>query len=73
MSLFDYRYSRQLVSDNPPFYALIMAAMRQADSANMVKLELAFPDVADELRQRYDAPGGALTDADLAELRADTL
>lgn len=67
MSMFDYKYSQSLSVDNPPFYALIMAAMRQADSANMVKLELAFPDIADELRRRYDAPGGILAESERAE------
>lgn len=42
------------------YYALIMAAMRMADTDNTAKLEQVFPQVADELRRRYHAPGGLL-------------
>jgi len=34
MSLYDYRASQQISAAGPPFYSLIMAAMRQADTAN---------------------------------------
>jgi hypothetical protein len=37
-----------------------MAAMRQADSDNIVRLRVAFPEVYDELHKRYGAPGGIL-------------
>lgn len=43
-----------------PFYALIMAAMRQADTANAERLRHMFPVVWDELQARYHAPGGLL-------------
>jgi len=46
--------------NDPPFYALIMAAMRKADSSNTDKLAAAFPDVWGELKARYHAPGGLL-------------
>ena len=60
MSLYDYEASRRIHGDSPPFYALIMAAMRGADSSNTVRLRAAFPDVWDELSARYNAPGGVL-------------
>ena len=60
MSLYDYRKSLELSAEDPPFYALIMAAMRQADSDNMDKLTIVFPHVRRELQARYDAPGGRL-------------
>jgi hypothetical protein len=60
MSYADYEISRDLVTRYVPFYALIMTAMRQADTGNMAKLRLAWPDVADELEARYHAPGGLL-------------
>lgn len=60
MSLYDYRYSRQIAADDPPFYALIMAALRGADSENQRKLEAAWPETCAELRARYNAPGGLL-------------
>ena len=60
MSKYDYDMSRQLVRDEPPFYALVMAAMRAADSENIERLRSAFPDVYEELVSRYNAPGGVL-------------
>jgi hypothetical protein len=49
-----------LLRTTSPFYALVMAAMRNADTANSAKLRRAFPEVYDELLARYDAPGGYL-------------
>lgn len=60
MSLYDYRASRELAAQDPPFYALIMAAMRKADSSNELKLRQAWPAIWDELYLRYNAPGGLL-------------
>ena len=68
MSLYDYRSSAELSRLNPPFYALIMAAMRQADTSNMAKLKAAWPDVYAEMEFRYNAPGG-MTPAELAKDR----
>jgi hypothetical protein len=59
MSLYDYEASRRLPTDTP-FYALIMAAMRRADTANLALLREAWPDVWAELDARYNAPGGVL-------------
>lgn len=65
MSLYDYQASQRIALQNEPFYALIMAAMRQADSGNVVLLRVAWPEVWNELMARYHAPGGLLTtDAD---------
>jgi hypothetical protein len=58
MSLHEYEISKKLGQQDPPFYALIMAAMRQADSSNLAKLTAAFPGVHAELMTRYHAPGG---------------
>jgi hypothetical protein len=46
--------------DDPPFYALIMAAMTKADTDNLIKLQNAFPDVWVELQARYNAVRGIL-------------
>jgi len=64
MSFHEYQASKHLVVDAPPFYALIMAAMRQADSKNTEKLKAAWPEVWDELKRRYHAPGGVIPDLD---------
>lgn len=60
MSLYDYQRSQHIEAQGEPFYALIMAAMRQADSHNIEKLREAFPEVWEELYQRYHASGGLL-------------
>ena len=56
----DYEMSNQIVVQDFPFYALIMAAMRQADTDNLAKLQRAWPDVYRELFGRHNAPGGLL-------------
>lgn len=43
-----------------PFYALIQAAMRLADTENQAKLAAMWPEVWVDLLKRYDAPGGIL-------------
>lgn len=60
MSRFDYEAAKELRRQEPPFYALIMAAMWGADSFNVVKLQAAFPDTWAELEARYNAPGAIL-------------
>ena len=60
MSLYDYEASKRIAAEDWPFYALVMAAMRQADTMNADLLAEAFPTVADELTLRYNAPGGVL-------------
>jgi len=60
MSLYDYQQSIAIAHKDYPFYALIMAAMRRADSNNEAKLREAFPEVYDELKARYWAAGGLL-------------
>lgn len=60
MSRFDYDVSREIAKNDPPFASLIMAAMRKADSTNIAKLAAVFPEIHDEVRARYNAPGGML-------------
>lgn len=60
MSYFDYSAAQAIVADDPPFYALIMAAMRRADTTNAALLHWCWPDIWDELQARYNAPGGIL-------------
>lgn len=61
----EYLASKQIAAsmsqyDANEFYSLIMAAARFADTDNFEKLEEAFPEIMQELRARYNAPGGAL-------------
>lgn len=60
MSYHDYLKGRELLLNDPPFYALIQAAMRKADTDNLEKLRAAFPEIWEELNMRYHAPGGIL-------------
>jgi hypothetical protein len=60
MSLHEYQASKVISAADPPFYALIMAAMRQADTFNVERLRRAFPDTWAELKARYHAPSGRL-------------
>jgi len=60
MSAYDYHASLRIAAQDYPFYALIMAAMRQADDDNIKRLQDAFPWVWVELNKRYNAPGGIL-------------
>lgn len=60
MSLYDYKASMDIERNDYPFYAIIMAAMRKADSNNLTKLRLMWPEVWEELEARYNAPGGVL-------------
>lgn len=69
MSLHEYRVGRELWLADPPFYSLIMAAMRRADTDNLAKLIRAWPEVHAELAARYNAPGSRLPD-DPAEATA---
>jgi len=60
VSRYEYIASQELEREGRPFYALIMAAMRGADSDNLERLRREWPEVWAELRARYDAPGGVL-------------
>jgi len=60
MSLHDYRRSAALADADEPFYGLVMAAMRRADTDNARKLAQAFPEAWHELQARYASPGGRL-------------
>lgn len=62
MSLYDYQESQEVESKHYQFYALIMAAMRQADTDNLELLKAVFPEAWDELKARYNAPGGQLAE-----------
>ena len=64
MSLYDYRRSQALDAADEPFYGLIMAAMRRADTDNLALLRRAFPETHAELLARYNAPGGCLPGED---------
>ena len=71
MSIKDYKESLRINARGYSFDALIMAAMRKANSYNLEALKRAFPEVWEEFFARYHAPGGCLDgkelEAELAE------
>lgn len=69
MSLHEYIESHRIAHEQPPFYAVVMAAMRLADGSNLGKLNAIFPEVAAELQARYDAPGGRLESDSMEDRR----
>ena len=60
MSYHEYLAAKEILHADPPFYALIMAAMHCADTWNTEKLRAAWPEVWNETFARYHAPGGLL-------------
>jgi hypothetical protein len=60
MSLHEYMVSKEISKHDPPFYALIMAAMRKASCDNVRNLRAIWGHVWDELQARYNAPLGVL-------------
>ena len=60
MAFYEYTVSGELQRRDIPFYALIMAAMRRADSHNLELLKSMFPETWEELQRRYHSPGGRL-------------
>lgn len=60
MSLYDYETSLRISAEDYPFYALLMAAMRKADSDNWEILQKAFPEIGVEFAERYNSSYGRL-------------
>ncbi len=66
-SYYDYEISKRISAEDYPFYALLCALFRQADSDNLARLQQVFPDELKAFRQRYNNQGG-LTDDELSKL-----
>ena len=64
LRLDEYQESLRVSAEGYPFYALIAAAMRQADDENSERLRVAFPDIWASLRRRYKAPLGVVPEYD---------
>lgn len=64
MSLYDYHISKETGQNDYPFYAIIMAAIRKADSDNFERLKTAWPEIVKEFQARYNAPLGILPEDD---------
>ena len=62
MSLYDYEVGQKVVREygDDEFYGLIQACMRLADTDNLQRLKIDWPDVWNDLQARYNAPQGRL-------------
>jgi hypothetical protein len=60
MSLHEYLYSRTLDKYDPPFYALLFAMMRKADSDNVRIIKAMWSDKFEEFKLRYNSPYGVI-------------
>lgn len=54
------RSNAPVPADKQQIYAIIMAAIRRADSTNLARLRAMFPEVVAEVEARYNAPGAIL-------------
>ena len=57
---YDYVMSLSIGAKDYPFYALIAAAMRQADTDNLEKLSAAFPGMYESLLEWRERPMWAI-------------
>ena len=61
ISYHDWQIAKRLHEEDVPFYALLAALMRKADSDNTKQLALAYPDDFVEAHLRYHLPGGCVS------------
>lgn len=57
MSVIDYKESLKMAANDYSFTAIIMAAMRKADTQNISKLRIMYPEIWEELLTLYNTPG----------------
>lgn len=67
MSLYDYEKSKEILSTDPTFASLIMAAAKKAGTKAFGKLQATFPRIMAQYKRRCHAPGGYL-DGDHVQL-----
>ena len=61
VTLLDWKEATQIRLEDPPFYALLTALVMKADTDNLAKLQLAFPEAVAEIKARYNAPAACLS------------
>ena len=60
MSHYAYMESSRISVNDPPFSAIIYAAIRKGDTVNQEKIKAAWPEEYEEFWLRFNAPGGFL-------------
>lgn len=56
----EYQLSKSVTLLDAPFYSMLCALFRQADSENLTLLQETFPHELDTFKKRVNAPGGLL-------------
>lgn len=69
MSYEDYRSSHHIAVMGWSFPAVIMAAMRQAEAADLSKLVAYWPAIWQEFHARGQAPGGRLASDSTSDIQ----
>lgn len=64
MSLYDYLKSKEILSTDPTFASLIMAASKRARTVSLSKLQSAFPRIVGEFQKRKKANFLGILDGD---------
>ncbi len=57
----DYWKMKRLVKEDFPFYAALAYLIHKADSDNLQKLALIWPEEVAGMQRRHNAPAGAIT------------
>lgn len=65
--LYEFEQSRRIVACGDPFYALLCALIVQADSENLERIEVAFPEEVAIFSRRYNNRGG-LSDEEMGRV-----
>lgn len=61
-NLIDYLIGTVLKQADLPFHGILTALIKRADSDNLMKLELLWPEEVDTIRKRYNSPFAILDD-----------
>ncbi len=64
ISLYEYEQSKKIAAQGYPFYALMGALMRAADTRNTELLRQCWPDIWESMQRRYNAPLGVVEEWD---------
>lgn len=67
-TLDDYQKSKKLSEKDYSLAALIFAAILKADSYNLCRFRMIFPEYYDEFMLRHRSPGGAINETEKATL-----
>ena len=71
MSLYDYLKSKEILTTDPTFSSLIMAAAKKARTVSFNKLKIAFPRLVGEFEKREHANRLGLLDGDEMVIEID--